>query len=398
MVAYRADLHAAVVNAAVLQRIDVDAPIAGGDVVRDPRDGQPTGLLVEAALWERVNPLVPAPAPARLRDAVLDAQRRAHQAGLTTVGSMEYARDVDSILEPLRDALTVRMRVTLLDRAWPLDLALATARRGDDQLGVIGFKAFLDGTLGSRTARLLDPYADAPEQRGLWVELAAAEDDRLEAWIELVASHGWQPAMHAIGDAAVRRALELIERLDDATRAAVRPRIEHAQQIHASDRARCAGQWLSMQPLHRATDARIAAARLGAARLDGSFPFRTLIETGATLAFGSDWPVVSFDPMASIRAAVTGAAIDGSPFVAHEAIDVDTALRATTRDAARALHLDDVGMLEVGAVADLVILDQDPNAIDWARSTPSVRETIAGGRTVFNADDTSAAATENAQS
>ncbi|MBT8484356.1 MAG: amidohydrolase family protein, partial [Phycisphaerae bacterium] len=164
-VCYRKDEHAALVNDAVLARCDLTTPIKGGSIARD-RDGEPTGLMIEAAAWHRVNPLVPRPSRADLAHALDAAETYALDRGITTVGSMEYRKDVEAAYLPRRTHLRLRHRITLLDRSWPLDpdvLRFARTLPIDDRLAVIGAKSFLDGTLGLRTAAMLASYADAPE-------------------------------------------------------------------------------------------------------------------------------------------------------------------------------------------------------------------------------------------
>jgi predicted amidohydrolase YtcJ len=382
VVCYRMDEHAALVNDAVLARCDLnlahDEPEArwGGRVVRDD-DGVPTGLMLEAAAWQIVNPIMPAPDAGRKRAALRAAETHFHQYGVTTVGSMEYRRDLEGVLAPERDRLRLRCRVTLLDRRWPMTFDAGRDFPADDRLAVVGYKAFLDGTLGSRTARLIDPYDDDPGNRGMLVELAA--EGHLHDWAQGVVAAGLSPSMHAIGDEAARLALDVTEAVR-ATCADARSRIEHAQQVHPVDLDRFAGVVASMQPLHKADDGRYATARLGERRLSGTFAFRRLLDAGAVLAFGSDWPIVSCDPMPGIRAAVTGLTGDGTPFLTDQNLTVEETLVAYTRNAAFALGLEgDAGRVAPGAFGDLAVLDRDPFTADWAADPPQVAMTIVGG-------------------
>jgi len=382
-VCYRMDMHVAVVNDAVLQFCDLQRDPPGGTIQRDPRNNEPTGLMIEAAAWQIVNRIIPESTPADRQRYLLEAQRHAHLLGLTSVGTMEYAKDVADVFEPVRDQLTLRCRVTLLDRGWPMDFSYGRDFRNDDHLAVIGYKAFIDGTLGSRTARMLHDYADDPGNRGLLVELAA--DGHLRDWAIAVAENGLSPSMHAIGDEAVRLALDAIEGLP----AKARPRIEHAQQVDRSDiprfRSEGWGQIASMQPLHKADDCRSIRKRLSADRLQGTFAFRSLKKAGAVLAFGSDWPVVSIDPLLGIRAAVTGLTLDGEVFGADQNLTVEEALRAYTADAAFSLSMEDAGVLRPGAVGDLVMFARDPFTADWVNDPPRVEMTVAGGQVVYHA-------------
>jgi predicted amidohydrolase YtcJ len=377
VVCYRCDLHASLVNDAVLDRLDLRRDPDGGRVVRDAA-GAPTGLLLESAVWELVNPLVPALGARERQDALRTAQAHAHARGLTAVGTMEYLRTVDEVFVPVRDELTLRCRVTLLDRDWPLDTEPGRRFDGDDHLAVIGYKAFLDGTFGSRTARMLEDYADDPGNRGLLLELAA--DGHLQAWAQRVAAAGLSPSMHAIGDEAVALALAAA-----ALVPAARPRVEHVQHIAEADIARAKGVVASMQPLHKAADGPVVPGRLGPERARRAFAFRALADAGAVLAFGSDWPVVSCDPLLGIRAAVTGLTVEGVPCAVEQNLTVAEALTAYTSGAAFALGLDEAGTIRVGAPADLVLLDRDPFEADWADDPPAVRMTIAGGRVVYDA-------------
>ncbi len=379
VVCVRMDHHASLVNAAVMEHCaaagaDFSREPPGGRIMRDAH-GQPTGLLVEAAAWQLVNPHLPQPTPAqRLRD-LRAAEAHLLSLGITSVGTMEYGRDVESTILPHRDELRVRLFIMLLDRDWPLDFSFGHSVINDHRLAIIGYKSFIDGTLGSRTARLLNDYADDPGNRGLLLELAAAGD--LNEWASAVAAQGFQPVMHAIGDEAARLALEAIEPLDPAIRA----RIEHAQQLDPADIPRFHRRIASMQPLHRADDARYAARRVGDDRLIGTFAFRRLKEAGAIIAFGSDWPIVTCDPMPGMRAAITGLTLDDEPFAVDQCLTVAETLRAYTADAAYACRAEDrIGMLREGYCADVVAFDRDPFTINWRCETPRIVLTITGGR------------------
>jgi predicted amidohydrolase YtcJ len=376
-VAWRMDHHACVLNDAAIdllaarQDLGVDPP--GGRIERDGT-GRPTGLFQEAAAWKLVNPMLPSPSLEERREAVRAAQRSLASLGLTSVGSMEYASVVRDAIEPLRAELAVRMRVTLLDRDWPLDLGYATGFANDERLAVIGMKAFIDGTLGSRTARMLEPYDDDRANRGLLVELA--ERGVLVDWIRHVRAAGLSPSMHAIGDEAARLALDAIDASDEP--GAPPARVEHAQTLARADIIRFAGRFASMQPLHKAYDARSAATRLGPGRMDRFFPFRSLHHAGARLAFGSDWPIVSPDPILGLAAAITGLDVDGQPCRVEENLGVHAALAAYTSGAAACLNID-AGVLAAGKLADITVVDADPYACDWRTRRPRVTMTLMGG-------------------
>jgi predicted amidohydrolase YtcJ len=381
VVCYRMDYHACVVNEPVLAMLEGQPCPPGGEIVRD-ENGRPNGLMLESAAWHMVNPLVPEPTAEQARASAREAARHCARQGLVAVGSMEYAEELMTGIAPQRDELGIRILVTLLERTLPLDFSILDRLDPDEQLSIIGFKAFIDGTLGSRTAAMLEPYADVTdESTGMLVELAEA--GRLEEWIRVVHEHGQSPSMHAIGDRALRLALDAADTLPAEARERVR--FEHAQTIHPDDLPRMRGRFASMQPLHKASDAVTAGSRLGAERMHHFFPFRGLLEAGARLAFGSDWPIVACNPFAGIRAAVTARDLEGNVVEEGSSIPVEAAIEAYTTEARACLGLPG-GRLEPGEPADLVLLDRDPAELDWNRDPdPKVLATIVAGRIVHEA-------------
>lgn len=379
VVCWRMDWHAALVNAPVLAACELpdDDRLAaeGGRHVRGS-DGSGTGLLLESAAWKYVQPCIPKPTAERRRDHLLEAQRHAHRMGLTAVRTMEYTDDLLEVYEPLRDRLSLRCSVVLLDRELPLDLDWVPRFVPDDRLSITGCKTFIDGTIGSRSARLRADWNDRPGDRGMLVELAL--EDRLDPWLEAVHAAGLDAAAHAIGDDAVRIVLELHEQ--DSGRVM----IEHGEIVHPDDLSRVDGAWFSMQPLHRADDARAAIPALGEERAAWLAPFRSLRDAGARFAFGSDWPIVTCDPVPGIRSATTCRTIDGDPFHTDQAITPEEALIAYTRDAADCCRLDGAGMLRPGAFGDCVRWSGDPLAPDWGTAPPAVVQTISSGEVVYD--------------
>ena len=373
-ICYRMDYHVCVVNEAVLEMIpDGDSP-EGGAIMRDD-SGRRTGVFVEQAAWKLINPLVPDQTAGQKIEALMKAQDHLLSLGVTSVGTYEYARDLHDVLVPSRGDPEIRCMVSLLDREWPLDTTIGADVQPCQRLEVIGFKSFIDGTLGARTARMLQPYADAPDSRGLLVELAA--DGLLGDWVARVLEAGRSPSMHAIGDEAVRLALDALDEAGDTRRG----RIEHAQTIHEDDLPRCRDRWLSMQPYHRADDGRFAMTCLGRERMPRFFPFRSLLDNGAKLAFGSDWPVVNCDPIEGMHAATSGRDLDGRPVNEKEAITGMAALEAYTSSAADMLGLHGCGRLGCGHNGDLVMLDGELPPDD--RGCSAVL-TISGGAIVYD--------------
>ncbi|MBI1304722.1 MAG: amidohydrolase family protein [Phycisphaera sp.] len=368
-VAWRMDQHSCVVNDAALALLDT-SPIDGGEI--EPE----RGVFREQAAWKRVIPAIPAPSVAAKRVNLARATVYLHSLGLAAGGSMEYLCDIRDVYIPSLDALSFRVHATVLDRDWPLDAPPALPSESSDFFRIVGFKSFADGTLGSRTAWMLEPYADAPHTSGLAMEHTLRGE--LSAWMRAVQRTGLSPAVHAIGDRAARELIDAFDACADAPA----PRFEHAQTLHPREIPRMAGRFASMQPLHKADDARLALSRLGPARIERFFAFRALLAHGARLAFGSDWPIVSPDPLLGIKAAVTGLDLDGRLFATEHSIGVEEALVAYTRTAAEMLGFPG-GMLREGRAADLVVLDRSPFEVDWTRELPRIDGTIVGGRTVF---------------
>jgi len=261
----------------------------------------------------------------------------------------------------------------------------------------------MDGSLGSRTAYMAEPYADnAPADgahgtparadarpanwRGLLREVMA-EEGRLQRLCDAVDAAGYDPALHAIGDMANHLVLDTYAHTIAANgpRAGRRLRIEHAQHLLPQDIQRFAalGVIASMQPLHKADDARYAEQAIGPARCRTSYAFRDLLAAGARVAFGSDWPVVSLDPLKGMHAAVTAQSLDGRVFVPEQSITIEQALAAYTTGAADAAGDRRLGRIAPGYLADFVLLD---GALLTATARPwphlAVKATYVAGKTV----------------
>jgi predicted amidohydrolase YtcJ len=366
-VCWRCDFHAALVNDAVLDRLDLppDAP------------GRRTGLLVEDEAWAHLVPALPKPPVHEVQAAVRAAASWLNRFGITGVRSMEYREELETVLDVVAESLSLRTTVTVLDRTMPLDLSYV-AQRSSDLPRIIGCKAFFDGTIGSRTARLTVPFVDRGGC-GQWVELA--KDNLDEAWCDMVVEAGLSPSIHAIGDAAVGRAAALLQRVPDDLRAT----LEHAQLVPEGQLELLANIRLSVQPTHRAEDAMAALVSLGEGRVHRMLPLKSLHEAGARLAFGTDWPVTSPDPMRTLKAAVTGQTITGDHLHGHETVDHETAMAAMTTHAAEATWLPTAAGLVPGAPADVVVWTHDP--FGWTGDCPAPRPwaVFVGGEQVVDA-------------
>jgi hypothetical protein len=252
---------------------------------------------------------------------------------------------------------------------------------------VAGVKGYVDGSLGSTTALFYRPYDDSPGTSGLLV----TPEDSLRAWIGGADSAGLQVVVHAIGERANGLLLDIFDSVGKAHGPRDRRfRVEHAQHLRRRDISRLArsGVMASMQPYHAIDDGRWAEKRIGPERIKTTYAFRSLLDNGARLAFGSDWTVAPIDPLLGIYAAVTRRTLDGKHpggWVAEEKITVEEALRAYTTSNAWGVYAEgNRGKLAPGYQADLVLLDQDltaipPDSIDRA----GVRATVVGGKVVF---------------
>lgn len=381
------DIHAAWVNSAALARagVDRDSPDpAGGRIVRDAA-GEPTGLLLERAV-DLVRAVLPAPDPEGLVAALRQAQADAHSLGLTGIHSME-APDALRAFQTLERRGELRLRVLFHPPVAQLPELLRHQVRSGEGTGWLalgGVKLFLDGSLGSRTAWMLEPYEGGSDHG-----LPLAESGNARRVVEAAASAGISCTIHAIGDAAVRQALDLLTPLPSV---ALPHRIEHFQCVHPADLGRAAarGIVLSMQPGHLPADVLLAEERWGA-RTSRAFPFRSLMQTGAVLAFGSDVPVATPDPRQGIASAMARVAADGSfgeGWHSGERLDFESALRAyTVGNAIAAGVAGRRGRLAPGYDADLVVWSMDAAASrgDWlAVREAQVRLTVVAGEVVYH--------------
>ncbi len=362
---------------------------AGGEIERDAVTGEPTGLLKERAAG-LVSGIIPEPSLEEVVAHLEEALPLIQSYGLTGVHSHEGAEALGALQE-LRRRGRLGLRVCASLPARSLDLALGLGLRtgwGDEWLRLGGVKAFCDGALGARTAHMLEPYEGAPGQYGIEVTDAAT----LAELARKAASGGLSMAIHAIGDRANRQALDALEAaIRSGEGRGLRHRIEHVQLLHPNDIGRLGalGVIASMQPIHCTSDMDMADRHWGA-RARWSYAWRSLLESGAPLAFGSDAPVESMEPLRGIHAAVTRQRPDGTPsegWYPQERLTVEQAVAAFTLGAAYASGEEMIkGSLAPGKLGDLVVLSQDilrlaPSEILNTR----VEHTILGGQVVYSA-------------
>jgi predicted amidohydrolase YtcJ len=380
------DVHAAWVNSAALAAAGIDRTTPdpfGGRIVRDAI-GEPTGLLLERAV-ELVRGILPEP-PGDLLDAALrEAQAEAHALGVTGIHNVEGV-DVLAAFSRLEAAGELALRVLFHPPVAALpDLVRRGMRSGDGNawLRLGGVKMFLDGSLGSRTAWMLEPY-EGSRDRGMPITSEA----EAHAAMRIAASNGIAATVHAIGDAAVRRALDL---MTDLPRVGVPHRIEHFQCVHPLDlgRAAQAGIVVSMQPAHLLTDIPLVEQHWGG-RGRGAYAFRSLLERRTPLVFGSDVPVASIDPRQGVFAALERRLVNGMPaggWRSEEKLAFADVVHAYTAGAAHAAGLGaQRGVLAPGYEADLVAWEVDPGV--EAGSGEAFRAghaalTVVGGQVVM---------------
>lgn len=371
----RKDGHALWLNSAALQRAGITADTAspeGGEV--EIIGGRPSGILKERAM-DLARRHIPPPGPGERQQALGQAWLPLWQAGITACHDMGYLGS--GRLELLDDArcladagrLGLRLVWYALEASFPDVLDRGLPRdRGDEGLRFGGLKLFLDGTLGSQTADMLAPYEGQPGNRGI----ATLEYDRFCQLTLEAARAGLPTAVHAIGDAANRKALDGFAWVDErmgSESPRLLHRIEHAQVLHPDDIARFCRQdvTVSMQPIHMAADWQVAD-RFWGARASRSYAWRSVVDSGAHLAFGSDAPIESISVIDGIATALGRRDAAGQPaggWYPDERLSAIEALSAYTLGAARAVGFDDrLGSLEAGKLADIVVLDGDPSRMD----------------------------------
>ncbi len=362
--------HAIWANSAALRVAGISADTldpAGGEIVRD-ESGLPTGILLENA-QDLVASVVPSPLPEQLADQMKAAQDQALASGLTGIHDFDDPSCLRA-LQILREREELGLRVVKnINKAW-IDAALETGLRagfGDEWLRIGGLKIFADGALGPKTASMIQPYANEPDNYGI----PTIDKEEMAELVSRASAAGLPSTIHAIGDRAVHDVLDVyaITRREEAGRGETprqrRHRIEHVQIIHPDDAPRLAklGIVASMQPIHATSDYEMADMYWGE-RSEWAYNPRLQLNYGAVVAFGSDSPVEPFEPLKGIYAAVTRRRPDGSPgsdgWYPEARLTVDEALRGFTTGAAYAAGMEhSLGKLAPGFLADLVLLDRD---------------------------------------
>lgn len=381
--------HAAWVNGRALQLAGITAETAdppGGQIQRDA-SGQPTGILFEEAI-DLVAHLIPRPTPETIVAAMRAAQTYCWQVGLTGVHDFD-GRDCFTALQTLHQAGELGLRVVKNIPVYRLEHAIGVGLRtgfGDDWLRIGGVKIFADGALGPRTAAMVEPYENDPDNRGI----AVTDKEEMMTKASAAAAHGLSVTVHAIGDRANHDVLDVYAALRDQEAGSKAPqlrhRIEHVQLLHPSDLHRLAklNVIASMQPIHATSDMVMASDYWGS-RTQFAYAWRTMLETGATLAFGSDAPVEPIDPLLGIHAAVTRRRRDGTPgpdgWHPEQRLTMVEAVRAFTLGTAVTSSQEHfVGTITPGKRADFTFFARDIFAMP-ADELPdvAVEGTMVGG-------------------
>ena len=388
----RYDGHMALANSKALKLAGIDRNTPdprGGTIVRDKKTGEPTGVLKDAAMG-LVYATIPDPSEQEMIEAARLALAEARKCGVTSIQDVSSGTDV-RIYQLLRDKgeLTSRFHCRLPLSQWQ-HLAASGIRVpfGDEWVRLGSMKEFVDGSLGSSTALFFQPFTSDPGTRGLAMDVVL--DGRFERWSLAADRANLQLSIHAIGDSANSLTLDLFEKITKANPAWDRRfRIEHAQHIHPRDFQRFAklGVIASVQPYHAIDDGRWAEKRIGHDRCKTTYPFRTFLDNGVKMCFGSDWTVAPLSPILGIYAAVTRRTTDGANpngWFPEQKITVKEAIEAYTINCAYAVFEEnEKGSIAAGKMADFVVLTDDILAIDPVKiEAVGVEMTVVGGNIV----------------
>ena len=399
----RIDGHALLANLRAMQLAGADrageSP-GGGHIVRDAAHA-PTGVFVDSAM-NLIRRAAPRPSRQELERGLLAAISECHRRGVTGIHEPGVDDGARTLYEELARDGRLDLRAYLMINDDAAQIA-ASYERGPQnglhggRVWVRAIKLYADGALGSRGAALFRPYTDSPDGKGLLL----TDAEHLELVTTGALRHGFQVATHAIGDRANRLVLDAYEKaLSAAPTNDHRLRVEHAQVLACDDipRFRDLGVVPSMQTSHQASDMAWAEEHLGAERVGGAFAWRSLLETGVTIANGTDCPIEPLDPMNTFHAAVTRQDADGNPpngWHPEQRMTRDEALKSMTLWAARAGFQErELGSIGVGKYADFVVLDKDIMSVpNDEMLSANVVATYFDGRPVYAGDSQAGAET-----
>ncbi len=361
----RMDYHMALANTKALELAGVtkdtqDPP--GGEIVRDPETGEPTGILKDKAM-DFVFDVIPVPSDKELETAIDAAMDHAKKFGVTSIHDITYKNHFRALQNAdYKNKLTARIYSRLpIDNCEGLIKNEIIHAFGNDKLKIGSMKAFADGSLGSSTAWFFNTYSDNPESCGLPMDIMT--DGRFEKWAIECDKNKLQLSVHAIGDRAISEVLDVFEKIVKVNPEWDRRfRIEHAQHMAAKDFERCRklGVIVSAQPYHLFDDGGWAVNKIGMDRMSRTLAFKSFMDAGVRMTFGSDWSVAPLNPMTGIYAALTRKTIDGGypdGLVPEEKISLEEAIECYTINGAYAAFEEKrLGSIEPGKLADLVVL------------------------------------------
>jgi predicted amidohydrolase YtcJ len=391
---HRIDGHAGWANSKMLALagIDDDTPDpVGGKIMRDS-NGKATGVIIDLAM-DMLDAKIPPPSKDDIRKAYLEAVASLVPLGMTGMHDAGISITEAEVLISMADNNELDMRVYAMisDTGANLDaMGKPLKAYGRERLDIQAVKIYADGALGSRGAAMIEPYADDAENRGL----PFITEQQLTGYVRKANDMGFQVGIHAIGDLGNRMSLNAFDAVQGGKPSPLRNRIEHSQIIALDDIPRFAelGVIASMQPIHATSDMNMAEDRIGPDRIQGGYAWRRLLDTGAVIAAGSDFPVELPNPFLGLYAAVTrqdGGGLPSGGWYPDQALSRAEALHAFTLAAAFAAHQEDrLGSLEAGKWADFIVVDRDyfeipANEIDDVK----VLQTWVGGELVFDASD-----------
>ncbi len=357
----RVDGHASIANDRALELAGIKAgdKIPGGEI--ETKHGKLTGILIDNAV-DLVSAKIPSQTPAKMRAALMEAQKNCFAVGLTTIDDCGLSHIAVSFIDSLQGTGDLKMRIyaMLSDAKANYDFAFQKGKIKTDRLHVCGFKVYADGALGSRGACLLQPYADKPG----WSGFLLSSQQHFDSVAKIIFDHGWQMCTHAIGDSGNRTMLTVYGKYLKGKND-LRWRIEHSQVINEND-FKLFGQYSivpSVQPTHATSDMYWAGDRLGPDRVKGAYAFKQLLDENGWIPLGTDFPVEDISPLKTFYAAVVRKDAKGWPangFQMENALTREEALRGMTIWAAKAnFEENEKGSLEKGKFADFLILDND---------------------------------------
>ncbi len=390
----RLDGHMGVANSFALKLAgitkDTQSP-DGGLIVKDPITGEPTGVLKDNAMY-LITKHIPDPTSEENYDALIAALDEAKKLGITSVQDITYG----DALEAFEKAKSEGKLTCRIFTRWPISDYQSLVDKnikigyGDDYIKMGSLKAFADGSLGSSTAWFFDRYDQDTLTTGLAMDIIS--DGSMEKWCSDADKNGLQLSVHAIGDKANSYMLDLYEKIiNENPKWDRRFRLEHAQHVRFEDVKRFAelGVIASVQPYHCIDDGVWAEKRIGPERIKYTYPFKSFLDAGVKLCFGTDWYVAPLNPLLGLYAAVTRRTLDDKNpdgWIPEQKISIEDAIKCYTINSAYASFEENIkGSIEAGKLADLIVLSNDILTIDPVKiKDAQVEMTVFDGKIIYS--------------